>query len=143
MKIKLPIKTVSEAMSYFGFYEHTCQGANNAKTWLTPCGTEFYLFFKGGDEPERCTWIEYCPYCGIRPETLKKNWGKRVKEPFSGRYENGIGTSPVKNIYWEIIEPENGKSCLVVHSQKGLKEENADSWKCDFCDAVIVKKESE
>ena len=65
-------------MSQFGFYKHACQGAGNTRTWLTPNGKEFWLFFKDCDKGERCTWIEYCPYCGVRPETLKKDWGNKV-----------------------------------------------------------------
>jgi len=60
--------------------EHVCFGANNADTWLTPCGTEFWLFFRGGNEPDRCTWIEFCPYCGLRPPDLKDDWNCRKKK---------------------------------------------------------------
>jgi hypothetical protein len=50
---------------------HECSGAKNAKTWLGP-GRQLWLIFK--DEPERCTWITYCPYCGYKPEDKKKWW---------------------------------------------------------------------
>ena len=89
-------------MSQFGFYEHTCRGANHAETWLTPSGTEFWLVF--GDNPPQFTWIEYCPYCGVRPETLKEDWGKRTQEMISDHYEEKFCTSPVKNAYIEISE---------------------------------------
>lgn len=55
--------------------EHTCKGGLT-ETWLTPWGDEFWLFFNG-DGPERCTWIEYCPYCGFRPPDLKPEWGNK------------------------------------------------------------------
>jgi len=47
---------------------HECQGAFNAMTWLSPIDKTFWLVFKDGNNPERCTWITYCPYCGYKPE---------------------------------------------------------------------------
>lgn len=55
------------------FEYHNCKGALT-ETWLTPCGREFWLLFN--IEPQRCTWIEFCPYCGYRPHNLRKDWGK-------------------------------------------------------------------
>jgi hypothetical protein len=53
--------------------QHECQGAFNAKTWLSPMSREFWLIFSG-DGPERCTWIKYCPYCGYNPSDKQKWW---------------------------------------------------------------------
>ncbi|MGD8305106.1 MAG: hypothetical protein PVF17_00495 [Ignavibacteria bacterium] len=48
----------------FMLEEHECQGALNAKTWLTPgYHREFWLIVNN-----IYTWINYCPYCGYKPE---------------------------------------------------------------------------
>ena len=48
---------------------HECKGACNARTWLTPgIIKEFWLIFSCDGQPERMTWINYCPYCGYKPK---------------------------------------------------------------------------
>ena len=52
----------------FMLQEHVCKGANNAETWLTPGYKKiFWHVFDLGDV-KRYTWINYCPYCGFKPE---------------------------------------------------------------------------
>ncbi len=66
--------TVDESIekNFDPFEEHTCRGGMT-ETWLVPGGSEFWLIFK--DDPERFTWIEYCPYCGYHPPNLRWDWG--------------------------------------------------------------------
>lgn len=52
--------------------EHCCKGGGT-ETWLVPGGSEFWLIFKGN--PNKFTWIKYCPYCGYRPRNLRIDWG--------------------------------------------------------------------
>lgn len=52
--------------------EHECFGACNSKTWLVPFTREFWLVFQC--DPERATWITYCPYCGYKPSDKKMWW---------------------------------------------------------------------
>ena len=41
---------------------HECRGASNARTWLTPgYKKEFWLIFSCYGQPDRSTWINYCP----------------------------------------------------------------------------------
>ena len=82
--------------TYDPFEEHACKGGMT-ETWLVPGGHEFWLIFRG--DPERFTWIEYCPYCGYRPANLRKDWGnhKIPDPPFKID-----GTSPVKDAYFKV-----------------------------------------
>jgi len=43
--------------------EHVCRGASNSETWLAPISREFWLIVSGV-----FTWINFCPYCGFKPE---------------------------------------------------------------------------
>ncbi len=80
------------------FEEHCCKGGGT-ETWLVPGGREFWLIFRS--DPERFTWIEYCPYCGYRPPNLRWDWGNtKIPEP-TFKID---GTSPVKHAYFKVSQ---------------------------------------
>ncbi len=89
------VKSVEEN-DFDSFEEHCCKGGLT-ETWLVPGGKEFWLIFKG--EPERFTWIEFCPYCGYRPPNLRWDWNNREKHQSEFKID---GTSPVKDSYFMI-----------------------------------------
>lgn len=85
---------------YDPFEEHCCKGGMT-ETWLVPGGREFWLIFRG--DPERFTWIEYCPYCGYRPPNLRWDWNNKYQSESECKID---GTSPVKNAYLKLNEPD-------------------------------------
>jgi hypothetical protein len=87
-----------EEKTFDPFEEHCCKG-EETETWLLPGGSEFWLIFRG--DPERFTWIKYCPYCGYRPPNLRLDWAntKIPDPPFKID-----GTSPVKDAHFKIAK---------------------------------------